>query len=60
MEELRKDIKNEKKQKHTTQMEELRKKITCNLKSRALEASIENGASNWLTVLPLKKTRICT
>ena len=57
---LKNDIKNEKKQKYTTQMEELRKKITCNLKSRALEASIENGASNWLTVLPLKKTRICT
>ena len=52
---LKNNIKNEKKQKNTTQMEELRKKITCNLKSRALEASIENGASNWLTVLPLKK-----
>ena len=36
-------------------LEELKTKINCNYKLRSIEAATESGASNWLTVLPLKK-----
>ena len=52
---LKAKIKKEKQKRHSALFEELKLKIVCKDKLRALLASIENGASNWLNVLPLKE-----
>ena len=53
--EIKANIKKEKQKLHSALFEELKLKIVCKDKLRALLSSIENGASNWLNVLPLKE-----
>ena len=51
----RNKIRNERKIMHETTLESLKTTSTNNLNQKVLEACAENGSSNWLTALPLKK-----
>jgi hypothetical protein len=51
---IKNKIKTEKRKSHLLNLSYIKSKIICKMKTRAIEGSIENGASNWLTVLPLK------
>ena len=50
MKNLKAKIKKEKQKRHSALFEELKSKIVCKEKLRALLASIENGASSWLRI----------
>ena len=47
-------IKNQKKKLNDAKLQEVTNKTSCKTKLRLIEASTENGASIWLTVIPIK------
>ena len=52
-------IKTEKPSRNDTLFQQILLSIDQNNKRRILEASVEKGASNWLTVLPIKEKGFC-
>jgi len=52
---LKGKIKNEKRKQSIAVLNELKTQITCKFKLRSIEAAGENGASIWLTVIPVKR-----
>ena len=52
---IKTNIKNNKRKNGADQLEDLKHKITSRSKLRSIQAANENGASIWLTVLPIKQ-----
>ena len=51
---IKSDIKNQKKKLNNAKLQDVTNKTSCKTKLRLIEASTENGASIWLTVIPIK------
>ena len=53
--EIKSDIKNRKKKLNEAKLQEVTNNTSCKRKLRSVEASTENGASVWLTMIPIKR-----
>ena len=49
------DVKNRKKTLNDAKLQEVTNNTSCKTKLRSIEVSTENGASIWLTVIPVKR-----
>ena len=52
---IKSEIKNRKKKLSDAKLKKVTNNISCKTKLRSIEVSTENGASIWLTVIPIKK-----
>ena len=52
---IKHNIKNQKKKLSDAKLQEVTNNRSCKTKLRSIEASMENGASIWLTVIPVKR-----
>ena len=52
---IKSDIKNRKKKLNDAKLQEVTNNTSCKTKLRLIKASTENGASVWLTVMPIKR-----
>ena len=51
---IKNNIKNQTKKLNGAKLQEVTNNTSCKTKLRSIEASTENGASIWLTVIPIK------
>ena len=52
---IKSEIKNWKKKLNDAKLQEVTNNTSCKTKLRSIEVSTENGASIWLTVIPIKR-----